>query len=245
MCADWPVVGRRSVPLCNVESDTSAEPGLEICEAFAVLSFMADLTNLHGAHCYHMSVLTRGDAMLKNVVFSGLMGWVVLIVWTFVVNGMLGFRSGMDMNLVTNEQALYDFLQESIVEPGRYIVNPVVTPDGFFPGDTPVFSILYGGVGHESAGRLVLFNLVIGLLAMLIATWMLSQASDRVLASYPRKVLFFSSIGLLIAVFVDLGSYGIGNYPLSDALVLAAHSVVMWVVIGVAVAGRMKPEEAS
>jgi hypothetical protein len=83
------------------------------------------------------------------------------------------------------------------------------------------------------------------LLAPMIGAWLLSLTSARVLGSYPRKVLFIAGIGLVIALFVDLTSLGIGGYPPGDALLLALHDVVLWTAIGAAVAWRMRPAAES
>jgi hypothetical protein len=69
----------------------------------------------------------------------------------------------------------------------------------------------------------MLLDLVLFLLAPLLAAWLLSQASDRILAAYPRKVLFFSALGLLLALVCDVPRFGIGGYPPQDALVFAAN----------------------
>jgi hypothetical protein len=135
-------------------------------------------------------------------------------------------------------------LKEHVVDPGRYVVNPELTAERRFPGGEPVFSILYGGVGHESAGRLALVGLVVFFLAPLIAAWLLSHAAQPVLFSYPRKVLFFVAIGLLFAIYTDLSAFGIGGYPMGDALVLAASHVVSWTLVGCIVAWRIRPEPA-
>ncbi len=181
---------------------------------------------------------------MKNVVSAGLLGGVVLIVWTFVANGLFGFQARIDMNQVPAEQQVYEALQEHVDTPGRYTINPQLTADGRFPDDKPVFSVLYGGMGHEAAGGLMLFGLVLYLLAPLIGAWMLSQTSESLRASYGRKVLFFSSIGLLFAVYGDLTRYGIGNYPLNDALAFAAFHIIAWTLMGLVVAWRIRPPQA-
>ena len=122
--------------------------------------------------------------MLKEVIVSGLLGGVVLIVWGFVVNGM----------------------------------------------------------GHESAGGQALVQLVALLLAPMIGAWMLSATSRRTISSYPRKVLFFAAIGLLFAAFSDLMNSGIDGYSLNDALILAVHDIIVWTLVGLVVAWRIKPE---
>lgn len=183
--------------------------------------------------------------MLKRVIVSGVLGCIVLIVWTFVVNGILGFRSGIDMRMVQNEQQVYEILKENIVEPGRYICNPKSAGDGNSPGEAPVFSILYSGMGHGTARKQMLIGLVLYLLAPMIGALLLSQTSDRILTSYRRKVLFFTIIGVLFAVFSDLQKFGIGGYPLRDAVLLGAHSIVVWTLVGLIIAWRIKPMKAA
>ena len=76
----------------------------------------------------------------------------------------------------------------------------------------------------------------------MLAAWMLSVTSVRILCSYPRRVLFFTVIGLLFAVFGDLMQFGIGGYPLKAALLLALNSIIAWTVVGLVVVWRIKPE---
>jgi len=179
---------------------------------------------------------------MKSIVSAGFLGGVVLMVWMFVVNGILGFQSRIDMKQIPAERHVYETLKEHIADPGRYVVNPGMTSDGRFPNEEPVFSVLYGGMGHESAGGLMLVGLVGFLLAPIIGAWMLSQTSESVKSSYARKVLFFVAIGLLFALFSDLMKFGIGNYPIEDALAFAVNHVVAWTLVGLVVAWRIRPQ---
>jgi len=149
----------------------------------------------------------------------------------------------MDMKHFSNERQVYEILKENIIEPGRYICNPELTSEKPFPDGEPVFSILYSGVGHESAGGMMLVELLLFFLAPIIASWLLSQTSERILSSYARKVFFFTGIGLLFAIFGDLTNFGIGDYPLSDSLIFALHNIIVWTVVGLVVAWKMKPEK--
>jgi hypothetical protein len=182
--------------------------------------------------------------MMKRVIGAGLLGGMVLIVWTFVVNGLFGLQASIDMKPIPAEQQVYRTLKEHIVHPGRYICNPGLDADGRFPPGEPVFSVIRGGMGHESAGGLMLFGLALFFLAPMIGAWLLSRASRRVLASYPRKVLFFVCLGLLAALVGDLHAFGIGGYPLRDTLILAANSIIVWTLVGLAAAWRLKPGPA-
>ena len=182
--------------------------------------------------------------MFKRVILPGLVGGFVLIVWTFLVNGMLGFKSRVDMKQIPEERAVYEILKENVTGPGRYICNPEVVPERGFPENEPVFSVLYGGVGHEAAGRLMLVHLPLFFIAPIIVAWMLSVTSKRILLRYVRKVLFVMAVGLFLAVFVRLSDYGIGSYPANDALVLALHDLVLWTVIGIVMGGMIRPRES-
>lgn len=179
---------------------------------------------------------------MRRIIVAGLWGALVLILWTFVVNGILRFRASIDMNRLSDERQVYAVLKEHILEPGRYVCNPAVTSEGVYPDGEPVFSISYGGLGHESAGMLMLIGLLSFLLAPTIGAWMLSQTSESTLSSYPRKVLFFVGIGVLFAIFTDLADFGIGGYPLQDAALLAANHIVIWSLMGLVIAWRIKPE---
>ena len=180
--------------------------------------------------------------MLKKVIVSGFLGGIVLILWTFVVNGLFGFRSSIDMKQIPDEGQVYEVLKESIIDPGRYVVNPDLTTTGIFPGGEPVFSIQYSGMGHEYAGKMALFQLAIFFVAPILAAWMLSVTSARILNSYAHKVLYFVGIGLLIALYGDLMLFNIDGYPLKDALLITLNDVITWTLVGLAVAWRIKPE---
>ncbi len=179
--------------------------------------------------------------MLKKVMTAGILGGLVLVVWTLVINGILGFQAAIDMKRIAAERQVYEILSENIISPGRYIFNPELTSEGRFPDGEPVFSVLYGGFGHESAGRFALVGLVLFFLAPIVAAWMLSQTSERVMLSYSRKLLFFVAIGVLFAVFTDFTNCGIGGYPINDTFLLAANHIVAWTLVGLVVAWRIKP----
>jgi hypothetical protein len=178
--------------------------------------------------------------MVKRIIIAGLLGGLVLIGWTFVVNGILGFRVALDMNRIPDERQVYETLATYVREPGRYVCNPVLTERGFPPNE-PVFSVIYGGMGHGAAGMTTLVQFPIAFLAPTIVAWMLSLASRRVLSSYPRKVLFFTAVGLLIGLMGRASDWGIGGYPLQSALTLFVHEIALWTVIGLVVAWKMKP----
>jgi len=176
--------------------------------------------------------------MSKRFLVAGVWGGVVLIVWVFVVDGLLGVKRSIEMRQVPNERVVYETLRQNIAEPGGYLCNPELTPDGVYPGEAPVFAIRYSGVGHASAGQEMLTGLLVCLIAPMLGAWLLSTASEATRASYCRSVFFFLVLGILVALFGDVGRFGIGGYPMRDALALALRDTLAWTLVGVVVAWR-------
>ncbi len=182
--------------------------------------------------------------MFRRVILPGLVGGLVLIVWNVLVNGIFGFNSRIEMKRMPDERIVYEVLKEHVTEPGKYACNPEVIPERGFPENEPVFSVLYGGVGHEAAGRLMLLHLPIFLVSPIIVAWMLSVTSGRILSSYAKKVQFVAAVGLFLGLFVRLSDYNIGGYPVDDAFLLALHDLVLWTVVGLVMGRMMKPVRA-
>lgn len=180
--------------------------------------------------------------MVKRILVAGLLGGLVMIGWTFVVNGIFGFRVALDMNRITNERLVYEVLKLNFTEPGRYVLDPPSEEPGL-PPEGPVYSVLYGGVGHEAAGMMTLLHFPLAFLVPAIGAWMLSLGSARLLSSYPRKVLFFAVLGLLIGLTSRLTDFGIGSYPLRSALILFVHEIALWTAMGLVVAWSIRPVE--
>jgi len=170
-----------------------------------------------------------------------LVGAVVLIVWTFVLNGVLGFNARLNMNRGPNEPEVYSVLKATITEPGRYLCNPALTSDGRFPDNEPVFGIQYAGVGHEAAGLGAILGLFQFLIVPLLGAWMLSKTSEKYRSRFINRAGFFVIIGVLVAITGDLSSFGIGASPLTVSLIFAVRTIVTWTIVGTAIASIMRP----
>lgn len=179
--------------------------------------------------------------MKKRILIAGLLGGIAMIVWAFVVNGILGFQARMDMKKLNDEQAVYAVLKEQVPGPGRYACNPVPVEGQGFPLDEPAYSILYGGVGHEAAGNMLLLHLVLAMFLALIGAALLSRMSEPVLGSYWKRVMVFTCIGLVVALQANVWRSGIGDYPLADALLMGLNTLAMWTFVGLVVASIVKP----
>jgi len=184
--------------------------------------------------------------MIKRILLPAALGFLVLFVWTFLVNGMFGFNARLTMNTPPDEVAVYEMLKEHIVDGGVYISNPQADPEVGFPWGEPVFSISYAGFGHEAAGRMQLVRMVVAFSSMLLVAGLLSVTSPRVRSRYTTRVLFVVGLGVLVVLLADIPRLGIGGYPVNTALLFAANRIVLWTLIGLVMAWatRGSPEEA-
>ena len=76
----------------------------------------------------------------------------------------------------------------------------------------------------------------------MVAAWMLSVTSRKTRASLPKKVAFVACIGLLLGLWGHLGDYGIGGYPLESTIALTVHDIILWALVGLILAWRIRPE---
>jgi hypothetical protein len=183
-----------------------------------------------------MRCSTRVVIMLKKVFWAGFLGALAMIVFSFLVNGVFGLNSRLNMKPLPAEREVYEVLKKQATQPGHYICNPSLTAEGRFPDHEPVFTIVNSGFTHGAAGAYLLRDLGIALLTALIATGMLAMASPRVLASYARKTLFFALIGLLFGLLTGMR----GDYSPADALLKATYEIMFWTVTGLVVAWRLR-----
>jgi hypothetical protein len=178
---------------------------------------------------------------MQRVILGGLLGGAVLMVWFVVVDGILGFKRGIEMNTVPDETSVYAFLVDHVPEPGRYVVNPEILPAQAFPEHDPVFSIQYSGLGHADAGQEILVGLVVMLLAPVVGAWLLFNASSSILSRYGSRLMFFSVIGLVFTLFGVMMRFGLASYSLGNAVALSVHDLAAWIVAGLVVARFVRP----
>jgi hypothetical protein len=183
--------------------------------------------------------------MIKRVFVAGALGFLVLTMWTFLVNVLFGFTVRVAMNRVADERAVYRVLQENITAPGLYLVNPALTADRQFPSGEPVFGINYSGMGHDAAGSMMVVEFAVGLATSLLAAGLLSAASASVLSTWVRRTGFVVALGVLLAITADVSRFGIAGVPLNAAAARAAVRVAGWALAGLAMAWAMRPSRLS
>lgn len=177
--------------------------------------------------------------MIKRIVMSAFAGAVMLILWAFVANAILGLRPMTDMRRPANMEQVYQVLLANISTPGGYTVHSAANDTA--PTDEPVFGIRCSGLGHASSGWTMLVQFLAALMTCAIAAALLSMASERVVSSYARRVLFVTAIGAALAIYGDLVKFDIGGYPARSVLLLAGSTVAAWFLSGLVIGRILRP----
>ncbi len=177
--------------------------------------------------------------MKKEMFLSGLLGGIVIFTWTIISTSLLPV-SGKRAQPVPNDKEIHTLLKERITEPGIYFLpdhpdeNSADYPDY---ENEPIFSVIYGGRTPGKFLGQMIFELFCIFAAPIIAAWMLSVTSERILAKYSRRVLFIAVLGLFLAIFGNVFS----EKPLDYILLSSINSLITWALVGLVVAWRIKP----
>jgi hypothetical protein len=146
-----------------------------------------------------------------------------------------------------NEDVMLPMLDESLVEVGLYLVPGHSPPDSLFRArhaDGPLFRIHSLPNGTEGPIRAAISILAL-FFAPLIPAWILSGACRHGSPGFGTRVGIVSLFGLFLALTAHLQLWGLELYPLSYSLLLSANGILTWVIIGLVLAWRIRPEDRS
>ena len=71
----------------------------------------------------------------------------------------------------------------------------------------------------------------------MIAAWLLSMASEKILAKYFRRVFFVTILGLFLAVYGDV----LSEKPMDRILLSSINTLLTWFLAGLVIAWRIRP----
>ncbi len=175
--------------------------------------------------------------MKKEILLSGLLGGLVIFGWIIVSTTVLPLH-GDAPEEIPGDKEIHSLLKDRIPESGIYwMPGHGEREEGRYPDyeNEPIFVVYYAGTTPATMMAPTIVELACILLAPMIAAWLLSMASEKILAGYGRRVLFVTVIGLLFAVYGDLFS----NKPLDLILLSSINSIVVWTLVGSVIGWRI------
>lgn len=183
--------------------------------------------------------------MAKKVLYAGIGGGFVIVVWLLASNAVLPYKSNMIHKIAPNQLAIHQVLKENITEPGTYAC-PYLGPEeeAQLPDyrNQPVYSIVYEGYTHGGTGGAPFpLPIAIPFVVAFAASWMLSITSDAILSRYYRRFLFVALLGVIIALHDDILQISMGPQPDDYQIFLAVNNLIVWTLAGLVIAWVVKP----
>jgi len=190
-------------------------------------------------------IINGGITMKKQIVVAGLLSAVVIFVWLTFSNAILPFKRHYTLLTFPDQMTVHRLLKERITEPGIYTCPyfhsyyEAAQFEGY--GDEPIFTISYTGVTHNTVTGFLSFSILAIFIAPMIASWMLSVASPKILASYIRRTLFVMTLGIFLAIFGDWLRMLEENEPSGLIVFMMINHIITWTLAGLVIAWRIKP----
>ncbi len=184
---------------------------------------------------------------MKKIVLAGLLGGIVLYVWSFLAWFVLPIHA-TTMRGVSNEDALRAMLRDNMTQKGVYAI-PYVGPgsdkaamDAFQQKvrEGPNGMIVYDPNGTDP---MMLAQMVIGffidVLSAALAAWFLSR-STAAAGGYFARVVYCGMLGVFVSIFSHLVMWNWMGFPADLVRDLIVDSITSWILAGIAIAAIIK-----
>lgn len=194
---------------------------------------------------------------MKQILLAGLIGAVILFVWSFLAWSVLPIHS-QTIHQIRNEDSLVAVMKTCISEKGVYFFPgmPAVTP-GMSKEDQaaamkevekraargPVGMILYDPQG---SGYMMTMQMIVGFVLLLIgsglAAWFL-QRSTAAAGPYLVRVSYCGMLGIFLSVVVFLSDWNWMGYPPDYTIGMIIDAVAGWIIAGLGIAAIVKVKD--
>ncbi len=187
-----------------------------------------------------------------RIVLGGVLGAVVLFVWSFLYWVVLSERL-LPYNHMTDEGAVMDVLWENLPETGVYwFPMPQHDPDATADEkqaameafeashrEGPLGTVIYHKDGREAmAPSTLVKGFVIEFVSALLASILLCCACGR--KGYAARAAFVFGLGLFAAVSVHLIAWNFMLNPMGFTLLKIGDTIIGWFLAGLVIAAVVK-----
>jgi hypothetical protein len=184
---------------------------------------------------------------MKRVIIGGIVAGVVVFVWGAVSHMALPIGT-MGIRVISNEETVVEPVKKAIKEPGFYIfpgkdMHRELTEseqkewmDKYQKGPTGIL-IVHPEGGEAMSPRQLGTEVATNILCSLLAAFLLSH----VRATYPRRVLFVTLLGIFGFITVSVPYWNWYGFPLDFTAAEAIDQVVGWFLAGLVLAAIVRP----
>jgi hypothetical protein len=193
----------------------------------------------------------RGPVM-KKTLLGGLVGGVILFVWSFLAWTVLPLHTS-SLREIPNEEAVVSALKPALPSRGVYMLrhNPGMgaekaAQDAWIEKikQGPTGLIFYDPNGSDPmmVGQMVT-GLIIDILSALVVAWLLTR-STALSASYLSRVMFCGIFAIFVTTFDYLSMWNWMGYPGDFTTGLVVDALIAWLLAGLGIAAIVKAPKA-
>ncbi|MEK7404507.1 MAG: hypothetical protein AAB225_05320 [Acidobacteriota bacterium] len=184
--------------------------------------------------------------MIKRILLAGLLGGAAMFLASTITHVVLPLGE-VGIQSLPNEEAVVPVLRDNIRECGLYFFPGMPSSDApeqqkkwedrYRAGPTGI--LVYHPRGSEPLDPVQLVTeLASNILLALVVGWLLSRAT---LASFGARLLFVTSIGLVVGLAVPVSYWNWYGFPGAYTLAEMAQEVIGFGAAGLILAWRIKP----
>jgi len=189
---------------------------------------------------------------MKKTLLGGLVGGIILFVWSFLAWVILPLHTST-LHPIPNEDAVVSALQPALPAKGVYPLrsNPGMsadkaTQDAWLAkmAQGPTGLIIYdpGGVDPMMTGQMSM-GLLIDILSALVVSWLLTR-STAFSAPYMSRVMFCGMFAIFATLFDYLTMWNWMGYPTDFTSALIVDALIAWLLAGLGIAAIVKSTPA-
>jgi hypothetical protein len=186
---------------------------------------------------------------MTKVLFAGILGGIVLFVWSFAAWVVLPLHTNT-IKPVPNEDAFTNVLRTQIPTKSVYIFpyNPGMggTPEAqsawaqkMERGPSGMLIINPAGTSPVMAGQMVV-GMILNIFAALVVAWLLSR-STAANSSYFSRVAFCGMFGIFATFFDYLVMWNWMGFPTDFTSAMIVDALISWLLAGMVIARFIKP----
>ncbi len=184
---------------------------------------------------------------MKNIAIAGVLGGIVVFVWSFISWVVLPWHNAVIHNIPSGEQVV-EILKNDQLPAGLYH-HP-----GFMEGETDMAAwterykrgpninfLVYAPVGGDPMDPMqFLTSLILNILSAGLAAFLLLGTLQRT-PGLPQRALYIAGLGLFVTLSATLMDWNWWNFPSDYSLVLGVDALITWFLAGLVIGWRIRP----
>jgi hypothetical protein len=194
---------------------------------------------------------------MKKVIIGGILGAVIIFIWSFIAWGVVPLHDSTMRN-IANEDSLITLMRSTMdaktvyVFPGMPAKVPGTTSEQkeaamkeweqkYAKGPTGMIFYDPKGSSPMMPGQMVV-GFIICFLSTALAGWLLAR-STAIASGYMARVMYCGVLGIFISLVAHLTNWNWMGYPLDFTIAMMVDTIIGWILAGLGIAAVVKEKK--